>query len=89
MRAIKTMQARIPDLEAALDKAQSQLSPQPHPLLHEQKKLKETNLYINENEKDEVYEVADLIGSLAIGDQGQTRFHGESSTPEVYLLFRY
>ncbi|THH10738.1 hypothetical protein EW145_g1121 [Phellinidium pouzarii] len=80
------MSTRIRDLEAALSNTQAQVSPQPHPLLRDSERLKEIdpNLYedVESPSRDYVEEASDLIGSLSIGDQGQTRFHGQSSASE-------
>ena len=88
-QTVKRMTSRIRDLEAALGKTQAQISPQPHPLLQESERLKEVDESLYEDSdahKDSVEEASDLVGSLSIGDQGQARFHGQSSASEVRFL---
>lgn len=85
LQNVKRMSSRIRELEAALGKTQAQISPQPHPLLQESERLKDIDQSLYEETdvpKDGVEEASDLVGSLSIGDQGQARFHGQSSASE-------
>ncbi|KAH8116265.1 fungal-specific transcription factor domain-containing protein [Phellopilus nigrolimitatus] len=85
MQTVKRMTTRIHDLEAALGNTQAQISPQPHPLLQDNERLKETAIRVGdeyEGSNEDIEEASDLVGSLAIGEQGRTRFHGQSSASE-------
>lgn len=88
------MNARIRELETALGTTQSQISPQPHPLLAENSKLAEVDAIASLiSDVDEILpeetedEAAELIGAMSIGEQGQTRFHGVSTSSEVFIDF--
>lgn len=90
LQSVKRLTSRVRDLESALGKTQAQLSPQPHPLLEESERLKETGTGGYDDgslARDEVEEAGDLVGSLSIGEQGQARFHGQSSASEVCHSF--
>ncbi|EJD07390.1 uncharacterized protein FOMMEDRAFT_164371 [Fomitiporia mediterranea MF3/22] len=85
LQQVKRLNSRVRDLESALSKTQAQISPQPHPLLEnaERSPDSDANAYGEEDsEKDGAEEAADLVGSLSIGEEGQTRFHGQSSASE-------
>ncbi|KAI5124204.1 hypothetical protein M0805_005054 [Coniferiporia weirii] len=86
LQTVRRMSARIRDLEAALGNTQAQISPQPHPLLQDSERLKETDMGLYDDsellDKEDVEEASELVGSLSIGDQGQTRFHGQSTASE-------
>lgn len=86
------MSTRIRELELALNNTQAQISPQPHPLLSESSKLPEVDaiasLISDDGEaslEDVEEETAELIGAMSIGEQGQTKFHGVSSSSEVFI----
>lgn len=88
LQAVKRLTLRVRELEAALRETQSQVSPQPHPLLQEGEQLADivdASAYedASESPKSEIDEAAEGVGSLIIGVQGQTRFHGQSSASEV------
>lgn len=91
-QAVKSMSTRIRELELALNNTQAQISPQPHPLLSESSKLPEVDaiasLISDDGEaslEDVEEETAELIGAMSIGEQGQTKFHGVSSSSEVFI----
>ena len=87
------MGSRIRELEAALSSTQAQISPQPHPLIAETSKIPEVDAIaslINDDgdispADDGEEEAAELIGAMSIGEQGQTRFHGVSTSSEVSI----
>ena len=80
------MTARLRTLEEALSAAQAKLSAQPHPLLQDNAVLQNADELLQTFERDareEDEEVAEAFGSLSVGDQGQTRFHGQSAGSDV------
>ena len=80
---VKTMSARIKELEGAL--AQTQGSAQPHPLLKDIDG-RDGGAIVSELETTfaaEMEEVAETIGSLSIGLDGKARYHGETAGSEV------
>ena len=88
LQAVKRLSVRVRELEAALKETQSQVSPQPHPLLQDTERLSDivdTSTYEEaaESPKTDIEEATEGVGSLIIGDQGQSRFHGQSSASEV------
>ena len=79
---------RVRELESALRETQLQISPQPHPLLQDGERLTDiidASAYEEaaESPKSDLEEATEGVGSLVIGDQGQSRFHGQSSASEV------
>lgn len=74
---VKVLTARIHDLEGALS---NQANGDCHPLLQSR-----------DSQRDEIdilyetglHEVSDAIGSLAIGQDGQAKYHGETAGSEV------
>lgn len=84
VQSVRSLKSRVRELEDALGKTQAQLSPQPHPLLEGRDPSNEPDTIPACDEvKDEVDEASQLVGSLSIGEQGQARFHGQSSASEV------
>ena len=83
MKSVKSLKARVRDLEDALARTQAQVSPQPHPLLEGREQSNDDDLPEEDEFKDEADEAAELVGSLSIGEHGQARYHGQSSSSEV------
>ncbi|KAL5537067.1 hypothetical protein ACEPAF_890 [Sanghuangporus sanghuang] len=82
LQSVRRLKSRVRDLEDALAKTQAQISPQPHPLLEGREPSNEPDPEQCKEEEDEVDEASQLVGSLSIGEQGQARFHGQSSASE-------
>lgn len=74
------MTARIKELEAALSEAQSTVqsaSRAPPPQVPEEP---------NREPDAEVHRLIEAVGSLAINDDGASKYHGSTSSSEVRLL---
>ncbi|KAI0320858.1 fungal-specific transcription factor domain-containing protein [Amylostereum chailletii] len=79
---VKTMSARIKELEDALAKTQN--GSQSHPLLRDVDR-RDGGAIVSELEGTfaaEMEEVAETIGSLSIGLDGKTKYHGETAGSE-------
>lgn len=89
--SVRHLQARSRALENALRDAHGHISSSPHPLLQD-KVTSVTGIHQHngidssqKDVKDEVDDLQDAFGSLVIGDEGQTRYTGPSSSVEVSL----
>lgn len=86
------MNSRIRDLEAALSSTQAQLTPHPHPLLTEGARFNdaETLALLTSEEpepiSDDIDEATEAMGTMSVGENGQTRFHGQSTASEASKL---
>lgn len=91
MSSLKRMTMRIKELEVALADTQSHVSPQPHPLLRDGKKLTDADVeFLLDGGSPRIKDDAsDLIGSLSIGEKGQSKYHGQSSASEVCLFCQF
>ncbi|KIM31056.1 hypothetical protein M408DRAFT_274896 [Serendipita vermifera MAFF 305830] len=78
---VDRLRRRVKELEEALSTLQSQITPQPHPLLEESLRMVSEKLEPLENDfKPELVEedesLIDTFGSLTIDHKGQTTWHG-------------
>lgn len=81
---VKSMSSRIKELEAALGTTQN--GAQMHPLLRDAGSRDDLAV-LDELESTfaaEMDEVSDTIGSLSISQDGKTRYHGQTTSSEVY-----
>lgn len=73
---VDTLRVRVKDLEQALAELQSQLTPEPHPLLKQSLKVvSETLQPVEQDPKADALEdeaLIDTFGSLTIDSSGQT-----------------
>jgi hypothetical protein len=81
---VKTMSARIKELEQALARTQTTGSG-PHPLLRDADSRDVASILADLEGKfvAELEEVSETIGSLSITNDGKTKFHGETASSEV------
>ena len=89
---ITEMSARIIQLEEALSSLQSQVSPEPHPLLSEDH-IKVPLAPKPQLEKspmtEEETEVIDSLGAFSIGEKGEVTFHEATANSEVRADFAF
>lgn len=74
---VKHLTARIHELEGALSQ---QANGETHPLLQPRDPQREE---IDALYEKGLHEVSEAIGSLAIGQDGQAKYHGETAGSEV------
>ncbi|KAF9005897.1 fungal-specific transcription factor domain-containing protein [Cyathus striatus] len=74
---VKTLTARVHELEAALAQTQSKAE-DPHPL------LQSTASPTQNDDYEDLKDVSEAIGSLSIGTDGQAKYHGESAGSEYF-----
>ncbi|KAG9057508.1 hypothetical protein FS842_006289 [Serendipita sp. 407] len=86
---IDSLRARVKDLEQALAELQSQVTPEPHPLLQASLKVvTETLKPVDKDVKIEPVEdeaLIDTFGSLTIEPNGQTIWYGPHAGSEFYI----
>jgi hypothetical protein len=78
----KTLTSRIHELESALAQAHAK-DDGTHPLLQP-----DLNLNPDGDHDNNLQHVSEAIGSLSIGLDGQSKYHGESAGSEVSSMFQ-
>ncbi|KAG8832047.1 hypothetical protein FRC17_002157 [Serendipita sp. 399] len=86
---VDSLRARVKELEQALAELQSQVTPEPHPLLQASLKVvTETLKPVDKDVKTEPVEdeaLIDTFGSLTIEPNGQTIWYGPHAGSEFYI----
>lgn len=79
---IEQLESRIKELEGALAHLQAMLSTEPHPLLLPKSPQRSPSPATSKKEEEETDATAHGIGSLMIGERGNVRFFGSTSSLE-------
>ncbi|KAH8830894.1 hypothetical protein DL96DRAFT_1707686 [Flagelloscypha sp. PMI_526] len=74
---------RVAQIEEALAVVYAQVSDEPHPLLLEQPKLDLSSSNVSTTEADHIEVAVDALGTLAIGEHGQSKYFGPSAGTEA------